>query len=110
MDHQHKRSVPPKAITPKGVEVDIDGIKGSLKALHPQTGDMLVMRLNDALPDDLARVSEIMGKALDGIGMRGKAVGIVMSSDCDIECIPADIARKVLTSIVEQKLVEQKEN
>jgi hypothetical protein len=47
---------------------------------------------------------------LDGIGMRGKAVGIVMSSDCDIECIPADIARKVLTIIAEKKLVEQKEN
>lgn len=88
--------------TPKIESIVEAELKGSLKALNVEDGDLVVFRMFDATPKMMRQTSDVMNRALKGMG--SKAIALIIDDRMDIERIPHHLAYKLLEGIREAKL------
>ena len=88
---------------------EIELVRGSMKTLKMQHGDLLVVRLAKIPNEEIHNaIKKHVSVLLRETGRR--AVSIVMSSDVDFEMIPHEIAVELLTELTKRKANENVDN
>ena len=85
--------------SPYGKELNAEKVVGSVRAIHPEPGDLLVFRVVQKYVPDVEEFCARIGRALDVLDLRSKVTVLVLDSETTLDQIPYATACQILSSL-----------